>query len=198
MKFVFCVETPRGLNRHVIKRVRWEKPPHGWVKLNTHRAAEGNPGLAGYGGLIRDDHDNWMAGFARRIGTCTSFVAELWGLRDGFTLCNNLNIPSLIVELDAKAIVDILQNSNYENSTLFPILDDYRQLIGGRGFHQVQVKHCYRQANRCANRLARLRIVQNLNFVCFDSLPEEIRNVLDEDCNGRFFNRICNDLAVSL
>ena len=59
------------------------------------------------------------------------------------------------------------------------------------------MKHCYRQANRCADRLARLGTVQNLNFVCFDSLPKEIRNVLDEDYNGRFFNRICNDLAVS-
>ena len=114
--------------------MRWEKPPHGWVKLNTdggHGAAKGNPGLVGYGGLIRDDHGNWMAGFAKRIETCTSFVAELWGLRNGLTLCNNLNIPSLIVELDARAIVDILQNSNYENSTLFPILDDCRQLMGG-------------------------------------------------------------------
>ena len=105
---MFCVETPRGLNRHVIKRVWWEKSPHGWVKLNTDGTAEGNSGLASYGGLIRDDHRNWMVGFARRIGTCTSFVAELWGLRDGLTLCNNLNIPSLIVEFNAKAIVDIL------------------------------------------------------------------------------------------
>ena len=44
MEFVFCVETPRGLTRHVIKRVRWEKPPYGWVKLNTDGAAEGNQG----------------------------------------------------------------------------------------------------------------------------------------------------------
>ena len=64
-------------------------------------------------------------------------------------------------------------------------------------FHQVQVKHCYRQANRCADRLARLRTVQTLNFICFDSPPEDIRNVLDKDFNGRFFNRICNDLAGS-
>ena len=110
-------------------------------------------------------------------------------------MCINLNIPSLIVELDAKAIVDILQNSNYKNSILSPILDDCRQLMGR--FHQVQVKHCYRQANRYANRLVRIGIVQNLNFVCFDSPLEDIRNVLDEDYNGRFFNRIYNDLAVS-
>ena len=141
MEFVFYVETPRGLTCHVIKMVRWEKPPHGWVKLNMYGAAEGNPRLAGCGGLLRDDHGNWIASFKRRIGTSTSFVAELWGLRDGLSLCINLNIPSLIVELDAKAIVDILQNSNYENSILSPILDDCRQLMGR--FHQVQVKHCY-------------------------------------------------------
>ena len=80
MEFVFYVETPRGLTCHVIKRVRWEKPPHGWVKLNMDGAIEGNPRLAGCGGLLRDDHSNWIAGFERRIGTSTSFVAELWGL----------------------------------------------------------------------------------------------------------------------
>ena len=77
MEFVFCVETLRGLTHHVIKRVHWEKPPHGWVKLNTDGAAEGNMGLAGCGDLLRDDHGNWIAGFVRRIGTSTSFVAEL-------------------------------------------------------------------------------------------------------------------------
>ena len=96
---------------------------------------------AGCGGLLRDDHGNWLVGFARRIGTTTSFVAELWGLRDGLSLCYNLNIPSIIVELDAKAIVDIFQNSSYENNIISRILDDCRQLMGL--FQQVQVKHCY-------------------------------------------------------
>ena len=100
------------------------------------------------------DHGNWLAGFAGRIGTTTSFVAELWGLRDGLSLCYNLNIPSIIVELDAKAIVDIFQNTSYENNIISPLLDDCRQLMGL--FQQVQVKHCYRQANRCADMLARL------------------------------------------
>lgn len=86
--------------------MRWEKPPRGWAKLNTDVASFGNPGLAGYGGIVRDEHGNWVAGFSKRIRITSSFVAELWGLRDGLTLCNNLNISSLVVELDAKAIVD--------------------------------------------------------------------------------------------
>ena len=62
-------------------------------------------------------------------GATNSFMAELWGLRDGLILCCNLHLPSLVVELDAKAIVDAFLNSNYENNVISPILDDCRQLI---------------------------------------------------------------------
>ena len=47
-------------------------------------------------------------GFTKSIGLTSSFVAELWGLRDELMICCNLNISSLAVELDAKVIVDIL------------------------------------------------------------------------------------------
>lgn len=86
-------------------------------------------GLAGCGGLVRDDQGGWLAGFSKRIGITNSFVAELWGLRDGLILCCNLNISSLIVELDAKAIVDVFHNLNYENNVVSLILDDCRQLV---------------------------------------------------------------------
>lgn len=129
MEYVLCVSPPRGLTCHIIKWVRWEKPPHGWVKLNTDGIVTGNPGLVGCGGLLRDEHDTWLARFTRSIGTTTSFVAKLWGLRDGFSLCCDLKITSLIVELDAKAVVDHFRNPNYENNIISPILDDCRQLM---------------------------------------------------------------------
>ena len=102
----------------------------------------GNPNVVGCGVIVRDERDNWVAGFARRIRITNSFEAELWGLRDGLTLCSNLNISPLIVELDAKVIVDIFHNVNYENNILSPILDNYRQLMSR--FDQVQIKHIYR------------------------------------------------------
>ena len=46
------------------------------------------------GGLVRDEHGNWVAGFTRHIGTTNIFAAELWGLRDGLLLCRSLNISS--------------------------------------------------------------------------------------------------------
>lgn len=73
---------------------------------------------------MRDEDGRWVAGFSRRIGVTTSFVAELWGLREGLILCSNLNIQSLIVELDAKAVVDVFLNPNYQNNAISPILDN--------------------------------------------------------------------------
>ena len=65
-----------------------------------------------------------MASFSKRIGATNNFMAELWGLRDGLILCCKLHLPSLIVKLDAKAIVDAFLNSNYENNVISTILDD--------------------------------------------------------------------------
>ena len=94
---------------------------------------------------MRDEHGNWVAGFTRHIRATNSFAAELWGLRDGLLLCSKLNISCLIVEIDAKVIVDVMKNSTYVNQIISPILDDCRQLM--TGFQQVQLKHCYCQAN---------------------------------------------------
>ena len=48
-----------------------------------------------------------MGGFARAIGTTISAVAELWALRDGLNMCIELNLPAVIIELDAKLVVDL-------------------------------------------------------------------------------------------
>ena len=43
-------------------------------------------------------------------------------------LCCNMNISCLIVELDAKMVVDVFKNSNHKNYIISPILDDCRRL----------------------------------------------------------------------
>lgn len=79
--------------------------------------------------MVWDKNGKWLAGFSRRIGITTSFIAELWGLREGLILCCNLNISSLVAELDTKVVVDIFLNPSYHNTVVLPILDDCRQLV---------------------------------------------------------------------
>ena len=103
-------------------------------------------------------------------------------------LCCNLNISSLVVELDAKAVVDIFLNPSYHNNVVSPILDDRRQLV--RLFRQVQFKHCHCQANRCADMLARMSTKQDVEFITFDCPSVDIRNMLDEDSARLYVNRV--------
>jgi len=92
-------------------KVKWHRPPSNWAKLNTDGSSIGNPNLAG-GGLIRNANGEWVWGFARAIGTTTCAATELWALRDGIRLCIALKFPAVIIELDAKLVVDLLHKED--------------------------------------------------------------------------------------
>ena len=51
-----------------MKEVRWEKPPDGWSKLNTDGSVLGSMGIAGCGGIVRNNQGGWVVGFSRHIG----------------------------------------------------------------------------------------------------------------------------------
>lgn len=59
-----------------------------------------------------------MASFSRKIGIATSLLAELWAIRDGLMLCIDRNLAMDEVELDAKAVVDMLANPLYSNNAI--------------------------------------------------------------------------------
>ena len=157
--------------------------------MNTDGFAIENPGIAGCGGVLRDEQGRWIKGFARKIGITNSFVAEMWGLRDGLLICCSCNFNCVEIELDAKAIIDVLLNSNYENNIVSPILDDCRQLISN--FSQVQIRHCYCEANQCVDKLAKMGSSHNFDFTIFDNPPMDVLAIYEDDLNGVYVNRLC-------
>ncbi|XP_075671161.1 uncharacterized protein LOC142640761 [Castanea sativa] len=161
-EFFHCTLSPRNAPRMTTKFIKWEKPASGWVKLNTDGSALGNLGIAGCGGLVRDKDGNWVVGFARKIGNSSSFIAEIWALRDGLNVCLQKNLLLVEVELDAKAVVDFLARLDNLSEAKSPLIDDCRHLIAQ--FHQICINHCYREANRCADTLARMGTNQAHEF----------------------------------
>ncbi|KAK7813079.1 putative ribonuclease h protein [Quercus suber] len=100
-----------GLNERLKRttrsiQVRWLPPPENWFKLNSDRSSLGNLGKAGGGGIIRNSIENWVRGYARAIGHTISVAAELWALRDGINLCIDLNLTNVLIEMDAKIVVE--------------------------------------------------------------------------------------------
>lgn len=168
-------------------QVRWEKPQQGWFRLNTDDSALGNPGKAGGGGIIRDDQGNWVAGFSRNIGFSSSFIAELWALRDGLSLCKSLNLNAVDIQIDAKAIVALLADPSYSNSFAMPIVDDCKQLFSL--IPHVRIKHCYREANSYADCLARIGSSQSSVFILYNDPPVDLEELLSSDLAGLVRNR---------
>ena len=123
-ELIHCVYHPVNYKRMSMKQVRWEVPERGTLKLNTDGATSKVLGVARGGGLIRDNQGNWVVGFSRRIGVTNSFMAEVWALRDGLMLCNQMNLSDVIVEIDAKALVDAFKNPSYANSVISPLFED--------------------------------------------------------------------------
>ena len=94
-------------------------------------------------------------------------LVKLWALRNRLKLAADEKISNLIVELDALAIVHIMRNSN-SNLSLEPLLTDCRLHL--KKFHNLRVVHVYKEANRCADALARIGSSNDEPFILF-SLP---------------------------
>lgn len=145
-----------GLNANQISTrrriaIRQLFPPPTWSKLNSDGFSIGNLGKAGGEGLIQNDKGEWLKGYARNVGFSTSVAAELWALRDGLILCIALRLPAVIIELDAKLIVDLLQKTEGNRNCIDALVSDCKTELGNIPI--VQVNHCYREVNNALMRL---------------------------------------------
>ena len=100
-----------------------------------------------------------------------------------------------MVELDAKALVDALNNPSYANTIVSLLFVDCRRLAVH--IPHLSINHIYREANRCANRLANLGNCQSLDFISYSCPPIDLVPLVAAYCQGMFFNRLCPELLLS-
>lgn len=167
-----------------------------WYKLNTDGSSIGNPSKSGGGGIIRNHLGDWIGGFARSIGTTSSIIAELWALRDSLNLCIQLQISHLHIEIDASFVVDMLNCDNRSSKYLSPLIDDCRVLLGKIPHHKIQ--HCFREANRCADNLAKKGADMEQDFISFVNPPDCIIEQVRLDALGTVYCRHCRGNAITL
>ena len=158
---------------------KWEPPESGWIKLNIDGASNSNLGRAGGGGLLRNSDDNWIRGFSRSMGTCSSLMVELWALKDGLYLAKELGFSSIYIEVDAKLIVGLLFNPSCVNLVMEPLLFDCRNLL--QDFTNLVVRHVFREANQCADTLAKIGLHLSQSFVTFVDPPPVVEVLLAFD-----------------
>lgn len=133
--------------------IHWTCPAEGWLKLNVDGSSLGNPGPSGAGGLLRDQSGVWKIGFSLHLGCRTNMYAELYALRFGLQLTWDEGCRHLIVETYSLEANHLIQGSPFHRAHRALLLDIRSQLARE---WQCSIQHTLREANQCADFLAKL------------------------------------------
>ncbi|OIT01967.1 putative ribonuclease h protein [Nicotiana attenuata] len=160
----------------------WSFPPQGYIKINTDGSFMPNSGLAGFGGIARDDKRRWIGGFYGRLSmkATSSITAELWAIHGGLTLAKNYNLKKVLIETDSSdALMLLTVADNVTKSHPDRVLmKECRSLISKLG---ITLIHTLRQGNNCADHLAKLGRTQKEDLVILHRPPHSMQLLLLAD-----------------
>lgn len=130
-----------------------------------------------------------MRGFYCNLGATTSVSAELWGLVLGLRLARSLGISSLLVELDSRVVVNMVQTRRTHCLHLQLLLEEAVDLVYHSDW-ECAVSHVFREANSCADVLAGLGYGGNFIWTVLGEGPSQLRLALAGDARGVSFIRM--------
>ncbi|WMV48818.1 hypothetical protein MTR67_042203 [Solanum verrucosum] len=95
-----------------------------------------NSGLAGYGGIVRDDK------------------AELWAIYGGLIVAKNFNLKDVIIETDSHEELMLMSKGGVvDNHPDRYVIKECRCILSELG---ISMMHTLREGNSCADHLAKL------------------------------------------
>ncbi|KAL2932186.1 hypothetical protein RDABS01_037596, partial [Bienertia sinuspersici] len=138
--------------------------------LNSDGAARGTPGIAGGGGIIRDNRGLFQRAFSANFGVCSAYKAELKAVAIGLDMAHGMAIKKLVIQMDNKACIEVLNNPDYQGGECFHIINHCRKLLALNSW-EVKLTHCYREGNRVADKLANIGVAQSDLLIFHQSPP---------------------------
>lgn len=121
--------------------------------LYTDGGARGNPGPAGIGVVLRDEHGEVMGEIAQGIGEATNNIAEYAALIAGLELAQDEGVTEIEIYMDSELVVSqLLGKWKIKKETLRPLAVKARSLMDR--FASCEIKHVRRELNADADRLA--------------------------------------------
>jgi ribonuclease HI len=161
--------------------IGWKPPTNGWIKLNTDGACKGRT-TAGCGGVMRNSSGVWIGGFAKHVGVCSAFTAELWGVLEGLKYAWDRGFKFVELDVDSVALVQAIKSGATTSVIGISLIRSICRLVNQAW--EVKIAHSYREANSCADALANIGCSLHLNIVYFDECPSQIRHLIFADSRG--------------
>ena len=113
------------------------------------------------------------------------------GFGDGLILTKELK--QLNNWSDALRVVQLM-NNNSVNLLMEPLLSDCKNLL--KAIPNKWIEHIYREANQCADALARMGLGASTPFVGFMELPPMVESLLAFDKVDMFCNKLINSYSM--
>ncbi|PRQ31754.1 putative ribonuclease H-like domain-containing protein [Rosa chinensis] len=158
----------------------WTPPADGFLKLNADGSFLPSIPYGGTGGVIRDSHGQFIAGFSCRMEFVSSPLhIELLALKNGLELLQAMQITRAVVESDCLLAVQAINLTVGELSSLSALITDLQSLLAATT--EVELYFVPRQANVVAHRLASCSYESNINVDWFVNAPKFISDALMYD-----------------
>jgi ribonuclease HI len=131
----------------------WEKPPPGFIKVNTDGAFSVSLSSGATGVVIRREDGSFVQASARRLSSVASaLVAEAEAFRDGARSVPSGTREGVIIETDSQELVSLWRSRKEGRSEVAAILQDVQDI--STNFSSFTVKHICRTANAAAHTCA--------------------------------------------
>lgn len=142
----------------------------GAIERNTRKAA--------VGGVARDVAGNWILGFNHFLGTCSPFVAELWGILVGLLIMLGRGYKRGIIHTDNLEVAKAL-NENVRDDLGIKVLRRVQTLLLLEG--QWRICYIAREDNAVADRFAKLDLSWKSSLQILNIRPTEVLRILQRN-----------------
>jgi ribonuclease HI len=151
-----------------------KRPKPSFVSLNTDGASKEQQHV-GCGGIVRGSQGEWIGGFLKCVGRCSAFIAELWGVLEGLRYVKRLGFNKIELNIDLEAVVSC------SNRLFAKCCRDFKMMALD---WEVEVRHTYREANKCADVLANYGSMSSVDSQFFTYCPDFIEDLFVADNLG--------------
>ena len=160
---------------------RWMKPPVGWAKLNVDGSYVHGESTGGAGMVLRDDKGAVIFSSCRYLCSCYSpLEAELAACLEGIGLALAHTDNNLIIELDCKEAVDMLNDICMNRSAVASMVEEVKSLLHGIRCHKFV--HAGRPCNAAAHYMAHMGRSSQRTAIWFSSGPEDLCMICETEC----------------
>ncbi|MCH81217.1 F-box/LRR-repeat protein [Trifolium medium] len=95
--------------------------------------------------FIRESQGKWLGGFAKCVGLCSVFVAELWGVLEGLRCVRRLGFSNVEVNIDSTLVVQVMKERRVTSSQGYALAKQIWKLLDSDWV--IEISHTYREAN---------------------------------------------------